>query len=60
MYRRGIGRNCRDGSDETAKVEAEEQPTEAIEETAKDKVVEKSFINTIIEVVGNVFGVWGR
>ena len=44
---------------ETAKVE-EEEPTEAIEETTKDKEEEKSFMGVILEVVGNVFGGWGR
>ena len=44
---------------ETAKVE-EEEPTEDIEETTKDEEAEKSFMGVILEVVGNVFGVWGR
>jgi len=44
---------------ETAKVEVEE-PTEAIEETTKDKEEEKSFMGIILEVIGNVLGGWGR
>ena len=38
----------------------EEEPTEAIEETTKDKEEEKSFMGVILEVVGNVLGGWGR
>ena len=44
---------------ETAKVE-ENEPTEAIEETTKDKEEVKSFMGVILEVVGNVLGGWGR
>ena len=44
---------------ETAKVE-EEEPTEAIEETTKDKEEEKSFMGVILEVVGNVLSGWVR
>jgi len=44
---------------ETAKVEVE-APTEAIEETTKDKEEEKSFMGVILEVVGNVLSGWVR
>jgi hypothetical protein len=44
---------------ESAKVEDEEH-TEAIEETTKDKEEVKSFMGVILEVVGNMLSGWGR